>query len=345
MALTGRRDDLTMTTMARDYYDILGVPRGADATAIKKAYRRLAKKFHPDVNQDAEAKAKFAEAQEAFEVLSDEKKRKLYDQFGHAGVKREAASPGGGTAGFNPFDGAGGQWRSTNTGPGGFSFRTDAFDADHMEDLFSQFFGGRGGGGGAGGGGSSGRAGRTRPGVRGENFHHDLTVPFDTAAKGGQVSLRLDGGEGVQTIDVKVPKGMADGGKLRVRGKGHPSPTGGQAGDLILTIRVAPHPWFRRDGLDLEVDLPISITEAAFGAEVEVPTLNGKAALKVPAGSGGGRKLRLRGAGIENAQGGKGDLYAVLRVDVPAKLSDDQRAALERLRGNLPDPRRDVKWR
>jgi len=325
-----------MTTMARDYYDILGVSRKADANEIKKAYRKLAKKYHPDVNADAEAKQKFAEVQEAYDVLSDDEKRKLYDQYGHAGVKSGSAAGGpGGDGGFNPF--GGGQWRSTNAGPGGFSFRSEGVDAEGMEDLFSQFFGGGGFGG--------RRAGtRQRPSVRGQDFEHSITVPFDTAARGGTVSLRLTISGKPQTIDVKVPKGTADNARMRVRGKGHPSPTGGQAGDLILTVHVADHPYFRRDGLDLEVDVPISITEAAFGGEVEVPTLKGKATLKIPAGSGGGRKLRLRGAGIEDTKGGKGDLYAILRIDVPAKLTDEQRDLLEQLQPTLADPRRDVAW-
>jgi len=324
--------------MARDYYDILGVSRQADATAIKKAYRKLAKKYHPDVNQDAEAKQKFAEVQEAYEVLSDEKKRKLYDQFGHAGVKSGSASGGPDAGGFNPFGGGGGSWRGTNAGPGGFSFRSEGFEAEGMDDLFSQFFGGGGGFGGR-------RAGaRQRPNVRGQDFEHAITVPFDTAAKGGTVALRLTISGKPQTIDVKVPKGTAHNAKLRVRGKGHPSPTGGQAGDLILTVHIAEHPYFRRVGLNLEVDVPISIAEAAFGGEVEVPTLKGRATLKVPAGSGGGRKLRLRGAGIEDTKGKQGDLYAVLRIDVPTKLTDEQRDLLEQLQPTLPNPRRDVKW-
>ena len=315
--------------MPRDYYDILGVSRKADETAIKKAYRKLAKQYHPDVNQDADAKSKFAEVQEAYDVLSDEKKRKLYDQFGHAGVNGGPDPRGGGGTG---------SWRTTNAGPGGFGFTGQSTNAEGMEDLFSQFFGG-------GGGFGARSAGRTqRAHTRGQDFEHQVTVPFDTAARGGTVSLRLNTGGGTQTIDVKVPKGTADGNKLRVRGKGHPSPTGGKSGDLILTVKVAPHPWFRRNGLNLEVDLPISITEAAFGAGIDVPTLNGRATLKVPAGSGGGRKLRLRGAGVEDAKGNKGDLYAVLRIDVPANLTDEQRELFEKLQSKLPNPRRDVKW-
>ncbi len=326
--------------MAKDYYNILGVPRTADDTAIKKAYRKLAKKYHPDVNTEPEAGQRFAEVQEAYEVLSDKGKRRRYDQYGHAGVHGGATGAGG----EGPF---GGGWRASNTGPGGFSFRTASVDPSEFEDLFGQFFGGRGrqaggAGGFAGFGGGAGTS--TRRPRKGRDIEHTLTVPFVTAARGGTTSIRLGGGGADQTLDVKVPAGTADGAKLRLRGKGQPTPAGGEAGDLILTIRVADHPYFRRDGLDLEVDVPISIDEAVFGATVDVPTLNGRATLKVPPGSGGGRKLRLRGAGIRNSRGQQGDLYAVLRIDVPETLTDEQRQGFERLRGELPDPRRNVDW-
>ena len=315
--------------MARDYYDILGVSRSADAAAIKKAYRRLAKKYHPDVNADDEARNKFREVQEAYDVLNDAQKRKLYDQYGHAGVNAGASAdqPGG------PFGG-----HSTNAGPGGFSFRTDGEGG--FEDLFSQFFSGAGPR-------RSGRQGfgrGTRPPQPGQDLRHTVTVPFDTAARGGTTSLRISGAGGEQTIDVKVPKAVADGGKLRVRGKGHPSPEGGPAGDIILTVNIAPHPYFKRKGLNLILDVPISIDEAIFGTEVEVPTLGGRAMLRIPPNTGGGKRLRLRGAGIENAKGEKGDLFAVLRISVPQELTDEQRQAFEKLRGTFGEPRKDGKW-
>ncbi len=331
--------------MTRDYYDILGVSRNADDAAIKKAYRRLAKKFHPDVNNEPEAKTRFAEVQEAYDVLSDKTKRQRYDQFGHAGVHAGAGAEGGGF---------GGGWRQTNTGPGGFSFRGgEGVDPSQFEDLFSQFFGhgGKTGPGSRRAGAAGFGGARARP-QRGADIEHTITVAFDTAAKGGTTSLRLSGGGGEgggtsagdQTLDVKIPKAIADGAKLRLRGRGRPSPTGGPSGDIILTVRVAAHPYFRRDGLDLAVDVPISIDEAVFGTTVEVPTLNGKATLKVPPRTPGGRKLRLRNAGLEDPRGHKGDLYAVMRIDVPTELTDEQTQALEALRGKLPDPRKDVKW-
>jgi DnaJ-class molecular chaperone len=326
--------------MPRDYYDILEITRTAAPEAIKKAYRRLAKRYHPDVNKDTDASSRFREVQEAYDVLSDPKKRKLYDQFGHAGVQA-AATEGAG----DPF---GTHSHHTNAGPGGFSFRFDQgrrrrsvrrpLRADVRRAAprvrrasrrgAAPGSAGMGGMGGGGGGGP----------LKGEDLEHTITVPFDVAAGGGTITMQLSGPAGSQTIDVKIPKAVAEGARLRVRGKGHPSATGGATGDLILTVKIAEHPYFRREGMDLYVDVPISIDEAVFGATVEVPTLDGKAKLKVPPGTGGGRKLRLRGAGLESTKGAKGDLYAVLRIDVPAKLTDEQRAALESLRGNLPRP-------
>ncbi len=339
--------------MPRDYYDILGVNRSADAAAIRKAFRKLARKYHPDVNASDDATQRFQEVQEAYDVLSDPDKRKRYDQFGHA------AFGGGGDAGTNadPFSGFG--RASSNAGPGGFSFRMDQSGEDiDLSGVFEQLFGqrgrqaGRGGRGGQGFGGfgpfaAGGAQGRPRAGqaaVPGDDLRHAITIPFDVAVRGGSYTVQLQSGSQTQTIDVKVPKGVNPGARLRVRGKGQPSPTGGKPGDLILTVNVAAHPYFRREGLDLYVDVPVSISEAAFGAKVDVPTLDGKATLTVPAGSSGGRKLRLRGAGIENSKGDKGDLYAVIRLHIPEKLTDKQRQLLEELAGSLPDPRAEVPW-
>lgn len=328
--------------MPRDYYEILGVPRNAEHDAIKKAYRKLAKKYHPDVNKDADAPAHFAEVQEAYEVLGDEKKRKLYDQFGHAGVNPRHEAPGAGPFGGGP--GAGGGGRKVYTTPGGFSFNfEDMGQGFTLDDVFAQMF--NQGAGAAGGGGRRGRGTRSTyaqsPAGKGEDLRHEVTIPFDQAVRGGKVAIRLSGAEGVQSIDVKVPKGVNSGAKLRVRGKGHPSPMGGEHGDLILTIQVASHPYFRRDGLDLSVDVPLSIDEAVFGGSVDVPTLDGRSAsLKIPAGTTSGQKLRLRGAGIEDAKGNKGDLYAVMQVDIPRDLTTEQRQALEQLKGKLPNPRK-----
>jgi DnaJ-class molecular chaperone len=325
--------------MPRDYYDILGVSKKADDAAIKKAYRKLAKKYHPDVNKDAGAQERFNEAQEAYDVLSDTEKRGLYDQFGHAGVGAGGSGGGGG-----------GRSHGFHTGPGGATvdFGGGGFNVD---DLFSQFFGGGGarggpqGGRGPGGMGGMGGGGQPRP-RKGQDLHHTVTVTFDTAVHGGTTSLRLQGAGGSggsESVDVRVPMAVESGAKLRLRGRGHPSPNGGPAGDLILTINVTNHPWFTRKGLDLYVDVPISIDEAVFGAEVEIPTLNGRGHLKIPAGATTGQKLRLRDAGLADGKGNQGNLYVVLKVDVP-ELSDEQKELFEGLKGKLPDARRDVVW-
>lgn len=339
--------------MPRDYYDILGVTKSADDAAIKKAYRKLAKKYHPDLNKSDDAKTKFAEAQEAFDVLQDSGKRKRYDQFGHAGVHSPGSGPGG----------AGGPGGAHYAGPGGANFRAEDF-SQHVDlnSIFDQFFAKGGGptagagpapggpgpsGGGGGFGGFRNRAAQPKPPARGKDLHHRETIPFDLAATGGTIPLTLSSVNGQQKIDIKVPAGIADGGKLRIRGKGNLGASGGAAGDLILTVKIAPHPYFRREGLDLYVDVPIGIDEAMFGASVEVPTLSGRATLKVPENTPGGSKLRLRGAGIKSAHGkagNAGDLYAVLRITPPKHMTDEQRKTFESLRGELGDPRADVKW-
>lgn len=316
--------------MTRDYYDILGVARTADTETIKKAYRRLAKKYHPDVNADPSARSRFQEVQQAYDVLSDDAKRKLYDQYGQMGIDAGAAAE----QASGPFGGR----RTTNSGPGGFSFRTEGGSVD-FDELFGQFFGGQARRGGRAGAGRSPRQPQT-----GADLRHKVTIPFDVAARGGTTSLRISGPAGTQTIDVRIPKALNDGARLRVRGKGEASVDGGPAGDIILTVHVAPHPYFKREGLDLIVEVPINIDEAIFGAQVEVPTLDGRATLRIPPQTGGGKRLRLRGMGIENAKGDKGDLFAVLRIAVPEQLTDEQRAAFEKLRGTFDNPRRTMPW-
>jgi molecular chaperone DnaJ len=230
--------------MPRDYYEILGVPRTADQNQIKKAYRKLAKKYHPDVNKEEGAEEKFAEAQEAYDVLSDPEKRKKYDRFGHAGVHAGGGGEGGpGGAGGRAYT------HRTYTTPGGFSFEAeDLGEGFSIDDLFSQFFGG-GGRGGAGFGGRAGARGPGGPGggyggfggggagtrarqQKGQDVRQTITVPFEQAAKGGTAALRIAGPNGTETIDVKIPKGITDGAKLRLRGRGQPSPTGGSRGHL-----------------------------------------------------------------------------------------------------------------
>ena len=319
--------------MPHDLYETLGLPHDADDNAIKKAYRKLAKQFHPDVNKSPAAREKFKEVQHAYEVLSDAQKRSAYDRFGDAGLHENAE---------------GGR---NYTGPDGFNYRAGFSGEDvNLDDIFSQFFG------------AGTAAGRNRPQgfnwttagsrgtrrgpTRGQDLLHEVTIPFHHAARGGAVSLKITspGEPKGKTLEVKIPPAIADGAKLRIRGKGHPSRDSGETGDLILTVRVAPHPFFRREGLDLFLDVPVSIDEALFGAGVKIPTLDGHAQLKVPPGTGGGKKLRLKGAGLKNHAGQTGDLLATIVVDVPETIPKECEKPLESLKGKLPNPRSRLGW-
>ena len=312
--------------MPRDYYDILKVGRTADKTEIKKAYRKLAKQYHPDVNKEPGAEDQFHQIQEAYEVLSDSEKRSLYDKFGHAGVHGGARAASGG---FDPFGGA---TRGSHGGPGGFDFDF-RMDGDGAENIFRQFFGGGGGGGG-------GRGGQRRKPKPGADFHHTVQVSFLEAIKGCTIDLQLTSTTGkIQTIEVSIPKGTKPDSKLRIPGKGHPSPTGGPPGDVILTVKVGSHPSFKREGLDLYVDVPVSIDEAIFGTKVEVSGVDGSVDLTVPGGTTAGKKLRVRGLGIEDNRNNRGDLYATIQIDIPKELPEDVKSIFEQLRGKLPNPR------
>ncbi len=294
--------------MPRDPYDILGVPRSATPEQIREAHRKLAKKFHPDLNKTAEAGAKFKEIQEAYDLLSDSQNRKQFDQFGHAGPSMGGA-PGGAQGGWGNVD------------------------ASTFEEIFGDFMGG-----------GARRAGGRRGGARaGEDLESRITVDFMTAALGGVRHVSLESGGQPISLDVRIPPGIESGGDLRLRGKGGEGMGGGPAGDLVLHISVAPHPWFRREGLDVVVEVPISIAECALGTSVEVPLLEGTATLRVPAGTASGKRLRLKGKGVA-AKGDTGDLYAVIRVEAPKALNDEDRAALERMKATEPDPRADAPW-
>ncbi len=292
--------------MAKDFYEILGVSRSASQEEIKKAYRKLAGKYHPDRNPgDKEAEAKFKELSSAHDVLSDPALKDKYDRYGHTG---DAAGPGaGGFPGGNPAD---------------------------AEEFFRNFGGGEGFdlgdllGGGAKRG--KGRAGaRSRP--QAPDVETDIDVPFNTAALGGSISISVGG----RTIEVKVPAGIDDGKKLRV-----PASATGSA-DVYLKVKIAAHPYFRRDGLDILLDLPISVPEAILGAKVDVPTLDGSTlTVKVPAGTSSGSRLRLRGKGMAGA-----DQYLVFKIVVPAKVDDRTKELLtEFAELNPDDVRANVAW-
>ena len=359
-----------MPEQKRDYYEVLGVSKGASDDEIKKAYRKLAKKYHPDMNPgDKEAEAKFKEVNEAYSVLSDEQKRARYDQFGHAGVDPNygAGGPGGGFGGF------------------------DMGDID-LGDIFGSFFGG-GGFGGFGGGGQR----RNGP-QKGESLRANLTITFEEAAFGCEKEINLNrteecdvchgsgcqpgttaetcpdcrgtgvvrvqqrtggfafsstaactrchgtgkiihspckscGGTGSvkksKRITVTIPAGIDDGQAISLRGQGNAGKNGGPAGDLIVGVRVRPHPQFRRDGTTVLYEQPVSFFQAAMGAELEIPTIDGKVKYTLPAGTQTGTTFRLRGKGIPELRGrGRGDQYVTVRVQVPTSLNSEQKEAL-----------------
>ncbi len=298
--------------MREDYYETLGVPRTADAKAIKAAYRKRARQFHPDVNKgDKAAEEKFKKVAEAFAVLSDPEKRARYDRGGS-----EAFGPG-----FNPFEGA--------------DYREFEFGGGNIQDLFDLFTGR-----GAGTRGGSGRTGGSRRGRRGQDLQFEVRVPFADAVRGGALPLALPSdSSGATRIQVRVPPGIDEGETLRVSGKGGPGSGGAPAGDAFLVVRIEPHPRLRRDDQDLLVDVPVGLAQAALGGTVEVPTIDGSATVTLPAGTASGQKLRLKGRGVP-ARAGRpaGDLYAVIQIRPPRQLDARSREILEEFARLNPNP-------
>ncbi|HET8928184.1 MAG TPA: DnaJ C-terminal domain-containing protein [Microbacterium sp.] len=319
----------------KDFYKVLGVSKDVSASDLKKTYRKLARKYHPDSNPgDTKAESTFKEISEAYSVLSDAEQREEYDQIRAMGSGARFTSGGQGAGGgfedvFSMF----------NQGRGGT--RTQA--PGDFEDIFSMF-----GQGGDPGGFGSGRFGQTTGGFRGyggptkgADLTARTTLDFITAAKGETITLQGDDGK---PFKVKIPAGVADGQKIRLRGRGRPSPDGGERGDIVVQVSVRRHPVFERDGLNLRVTVPVTFVEAALGATIEVPTLDGDVVkLRVAPGTPSGRTLRVKGRGIKSAKG-TGDLLAEVQVAVPAHLDDAARAALERFRDLEPkeNPRADL---
>lgn len=309
----------------KDYYAILGIERGAGQDDIKKAYRRLARKYHPDVSKEKDAEEKFKEVGEAYEVLKDPEKRAAYDQLG-------SYRPG---QDFQPPP----DWEQRFAHGHSFS----EFAGGDFGDFFAELFGG-----GMGRRTSRGRGAGFATG--GQNYEVNVVVTLEEAYHGGERSLQLDvpqpGPEGYmvrvpKTIKVRIPKGATDGQKLRVPGKGGPGMNGGPAGDLYLNISVQPHPLFKLSGHDLYLDVPIAPWEAALGANAEVPTMEGKVRLKIQPGARSGQRLRLAGKGLPLPGGGNGDFYAVLQIVVPDKLSAEERKQFEEMaRTSAFNPRR-----
>jgi len=320
----------------RDYYAILGIGRNASEEDIKKAWRRVAREYHPDVNKATGAQNKFAEAQAAYEVLSDKEKRTMYDRYGHAGV-------GSGQRGHGPGGSRQGGVRSAqwdSTGPGGFDFSAGGQGGNvDVSSIFDELFGM----GGAGGPGQQPQQSQPAP-VKGHNITHEIAITFNTAISGGTETLRMSiNGQSTQ-IDVTIPRGIESGSKLRITGKGHPGQTGGDAGDLIITVKVGGHPWFKRDGQDILLDVPVTLAEAMLGASILVPTLHDQVTIRVPAGMSHGMKLRIPDHGVENSKGKRGNFYAVLKVIIPDRLTAIDRKMIEELSARLPNPRSGHPW-
>ncbi|HEX3732481.1 MAG TPA: J domain-containing protein [Mycobacteriales bacterium] len=309
--------------MARDYYEVLGVSRTANAEELQRAYRKLARRYHPDVNRDPAAEERFKEINEAYGVLSGPETRKRYDRFGPdfrripEGHEQAAGGP------------SRGGWRS---GPGEsrvyYGGDPNVAGGINIEDLFGGIFGGR-------------DAGPFRSSMAGADQEAELELSLEEAYRGGQRRVTLPGPSGPASFDVTIPPGVTDGQRIRLAGEGGQGSGSGSPGDLYLVVRIAPHPRYRLNGHDLALDVTLTPWEAALGATVPVDTPGGEAKVRVPPGSSTGRRLRLRGEGMPNSRGAPGDLYAEVKVAVPPRLSRKERELFEALaRESTFDPRK-----
>ncbi|RVU33842.1 J domain-containing protein [Hwanghaeella grinnelliae] len=282
----------------KDPYSVLGVPKDADAAQIKSAYRKLAKELHPDVNPgDSIVEQRFKEVTAAYNLLSDPEKKAKYD-------RGEIGADG------TPNRGYGGRQRAGAGGGGGFGGGGfGGFEAEDVEDFFGDIFGRQ----------RQRQRNRTVK-MRGKDVNYTINVTFEEAALGVKRRLKLYDGS---HVDVDIPPGTSDGQSLRLRGKGMPGMGGGEAGDAFVEIQVQPHKFFERDGNDIFLELPVTITEALLGARVRVPTIHGPVAVKIPAGSNTGTSLRLNGKGVGGRKGGPGDQYVQLKVMLPDKPDAD----------------------
>lgn len=310
----------------RDYYQVMGVERGAAQDEIRKVYRKLARKYHPDVSKEPDAEAKFKELQEAYNVLSDPQKRAAYDQLGrrHPGEQFQPPPDWGRNFEFRTFGGGG-----------------DAqFDDSQFSDFFANLFGGASPFGRSGGP----RTGRPRPG---RDHHARIAITLEDAYSGGERAIQLqrpgvtaDGHVTTSTheLRVRIPAGVTSGTQIRLSGQGEPSMSGGQAGDLYLEVELQPHAAYQVDGRNVTISLPLAPWEAALGATIEVPTLGGPVELRIPAGARAGQKLRLKGRGLPGKE--PGDQFVQLRIVLPPADSDKARALYEQMKRELPfDPR------
>jgi len=321
----------------KDYYETLGVPKTASEADIKKAFRKLARVHHPDVNKERDkktAEAKFKEINEAYEVLGDPEKRKKYDTLGADWDRGGAAQP---PPNWQDFAGAGGGRRAGAGGaPGGG--QTFHFGGTGFSDFFETFFGGRGGGRGSSPFGDydigDQEGGFAAPPTRGQDIEADIMVTLDEAINGSkrQVSFRRSETAAPETYNIRIPAGVYEGQRIRLAGQGQPASRGGTAGDLYLRVRFAQNPDFRVEGHDLLHDHELKPWVAVLGGELRVPTLEGHAKLKIPAGTQDGRRFRLKGKGLPKPNNGeRGDLYVVVAIDIPETVTPDQRKAWEKL--------------
>ncbi len=314
-----------------DYYQTLGVSKSATADEIKRAYRKLAKKYHPDTNKNADAEDQFKCVQSAYNTLKDEQKRKEYDQFGAAGV---------------------GQWQTDKGGQQVYQWGPDSsIKANDLEDLFSAFsgaqnqrpsifdqlFGQQG----------PRQPARPQP-TQGRDESKEIKLSWHQVVHGASVTVRLGHSQNSQkeSLEVKIPSGVTDGQKIRLRGRGHPGTNGGPAGDFILLCRVQDHKFFIRQSCDIILDVPLSPAEAALGTKVEIPTITGKTLLTVPPATQHGAKLRLRGLGLQKTEGtGQGDFFAIVKIVWPSDLSDKQQQLYEELlKHDQPSVRQELGW-
>lgn len=320
--------------MARNYYEVLGVPKDASEKDIQKAYRELARKYHPDLHpDDKDASKKFSEVQEAYDTLNNKEKRKKYDQFG---------------ANYEQFQGAPGGF-----GDGSFNMNGQEFD---LNDILGRYasggFGGRGRRSGGFGGFDFGNlfGGRGRgqnANVGGEDVSSEITIPFTLSVNGGKqvVSYSLSNGQ-TKTLEITIPAGIADGKKIRLRGQGAPSMTGGSPGDLIVTVHVLPHPYFTRQGNDLLISLPITLSEAINGGKVDVPSPKGTVSLTIPPGTSSGKRLRMKGLGVQSSRGSAaGDLFVEPKIILPDVITDELANLAEQAEnGYRSNPRANMRW-
>jgi curved DNA-binding protein len=300
--------------MARDLYETLGVPRTSDEDTIRKAFRKLAAKYHPDKNPGKDAEAKFKEINQAHEVLSDKGKRALYDEFGDDSLR----------SGFDPDRARAYRQYARGGGRGGNVSFQDIFGGGggggpDLGDLFGDMF-------------SRGRGGPRK----GADTESEVTVDFVAALRGTTVQLLRSGY--TEPLTVRIPAGVVDGGRLRIAGQGGQVP-GGMPGDLVLTVHVGSHPFFKREGDDLHLELPITVVEAYEGARVRVPTVDGEVTLKVPARTQSGQVTRLRGKGVARKGKAPGDMYVRFFVRIPESSEPEVQKAIEALRAHVPDPR------